>query len=981
MRHPSRTLVSVLTLGSLAVLASTAALAATPTDSQRFAPRFYDSGGRQVVVEAASDLLVVRTRQTLDRELVTQLAATALARVASKQSDASSVRIGAVRLLQKHGLFLVELRNLATRPVLLGLVDELQRSDRVLQVYPVLKRVSGRAFYDDHLVLTAQPGQLQRVLDKVLPLLDARLERLSLVPDTALLQIGRRFAFDAVEASAWLATHGDNAGLVSAEPNLYRERRPTRTVDDPIAPQQWHLYRSSETLDPSVPGEGQIFALRAWDVTLGDPSIVIAIVDTGIDYRHPDLAPNMVAGFDAADDDNDPDAECSDSPDGASEAADCPTDKPYRESHGTATSGLAAGAGNNGIGISGVCPHCSIMPIRFLGSSDATGDLTAAEIFVRAADNGAAIISNSWGMWTSRYFPQSRSEHDAYRYARFEGRNGLGTLILFAAGNETSNVANDANARSVDVMAIAASTNLDDWAYYSNYGEAIDVAAPSAGGIVAEDSYGIVTTDVRGADGYNGEDYAYDFSGTSASCPIAAGAAGLILSANPNLTADQVRIALTSTADKIHADKVDWPNTEVATDIDSVFAYDEIGHSWGFGWGRIDVGQAVLEGLQPSLQGALCTATGCQDCDPDDRCRLICVNQSECPDGSVCRGGRCDTPQPAPGTVGTDCTVECVACVWAIDDEYNPTELCTQTCEKDEECPGGWDCRLLADGELRVCAIGNPHAGEHASTRNCFSDLIFGSVLTLGDDGQAYCSEVCFTGGEDECPYGFHCSAASCTCTVSGNYGCREYTCSETSSFNPEDWPFLQCFPNSGFGITCQRDEDCGVGDYCRPDGTCRIDDRAGCPVCAPCETAADCGPLGSCRALEDGSQRCALLCEVNDACPGDSVCREVTFPSTHFASTQRVCVSPNNGANGEWCDPAYQCTVACRDDVACPTGLVCDQGACVAAPIITADGGSNPGTVEGGCGCTTSNAAAPAGWMALVLGLLLGRRRSLGQR
>ena len=89
-------------------------------------------------------------------------------------------------------------------------------------------------------------------------------------------------------------------------------------------------------------------------------------------------------------------------------------------------------------------------------------------------------------------------------------------MILFAAGNDTSNVRKDAYAKHPSVIAVAASTNLDDWAAYSNYGDEIDIAAPSLGGSVQQDNYGIVTTDVRGGtrgysvDGTQADDSDFD---------------------------------------------------------------------------------------------------------------------------------------------------------------------------------------------------------------------------------------------------------------------------------------------------------------------------------------------------------------------------------------------------------------------------------------------------------------------------------------
>src|SRR5690606_2375641 len=109
---------------------------------------------------------------------------------------------------------------------------------------------------------------------------------------------------------------------------------------------------------------------------------------------------------------------------------------------------------------------------------------------------------------------------------------------------------------------------------------------------IPQDDYGIMCTDVPGDEGYDDGDYNPGFGGTSAASPVTAGVVGLVLSANPNLTGEQVRLVLTRTAAKIRADKIPW--VEVAgQDIEALFEYDEAGQSLGFGYGRVDADAAV----------------------------------------------------------------------------------------------------------------------------------------------------------------------------------------------------------------------------------------------------------------------------------------------------------------------------------------------------------------------------------------------------
>jgi subtilisin family serine protease len=155
----------------------------------------------------------------------------------------------------------------------------------------------------------------------------------------------------------------------------------------------------------------------------------------------------------------------------------------------------------------------------------------------------------------------TRAQRAIARCAR-EGRGGKGTVIVFAAGNSDRDI-NDPDRQSLDgfailpdVIAVAASTSLDERSDYSNYGKEIWICAPSSGA----GGWGILTADVTGSTtlngttvalGYSPEDYTYEFGGTSSACPLVAGICALLLSIDRDLTAAQVRQIIAETARRI----------------------------------------------------------------------------------------------------------------------------------------------------------------------------------------------------------------------------------------------------------------------------------------------------------------------------------------------------------------------------------------------------------------------------------------------
>lgn len=241
-------------------------------------------------------------------------------------------------------------------------------------------------------------------------------------------------------------------------------------------------------------------APQAWDVTRGSSNVRIAIVDTGVQYDHPDLADKVVKGFDFVDKDSDP----------------------YDENgHGTHCAGIAAAVTDNGIGIAGMAPDASIYAVRVL---DANGSGSLADVasgITHAADNGSQVISLSLGS-----FIGGTALKDAVNYAWNKG-----SVIVAAAGNSglpfPSYPAYYSNA-----IAVAATDSNDQTASFSNWGSWVDIAAPGV------DIYSTYPTDSY-----------QSLSGTSMATPHVAGLAGLL--ASQGRSADEIRAAIEKTADPI----------------------------------------------------------------------------------------------------------------------------------------------------------------------------------------------------------------------------------------------------------------------------------------------------------------------------------------------------------------------------------------------------------------------------------------------
>lgn len=340
---------------------------------------------------------------------------------------------------------------------------------------------------------------------------------------------------------------------------------------DPLFAKQWHLNNTGAF--SGKPG-ADVRALGAWQTTKGSPEIVVAIIDDSVQKSHPDLKANYKSGryYDGVN----------------GTFTDDPSPKDGSQRHGTACAGVAVGVANS-LGGRGIAPNCKLVGVNFW---DATVAQTA-DAFYFANSQDAAVISCSWS-WGAAFDAVSVAIKDLAR----TGRGGKGIVILFAAGNESSTVAQrQIFGRMPEVICVGASNWRDDHSKYSNTGPEVSVVAPSndfQSSIPGSPSpLGILTTDntddmprPAGAtfSGYVVGNFTPDrgrgsFGGTSSATPLTAGVCALILSRNPQLTARQVRAILEDTADKIPGD--------------TVTAQYINGHDLRYGHGRVNAHRAV----------------------------------------------------------------------------------------------------------------------------------------------------------------------------------------------------------------------------------------------------------------------------------------------------------------------------------------------------------------------------------------------------
>lgn len=331
-----------------------------------------------------------------------------------------------------------------------------------------------------------------------------------------------------------------------ADPNVeYAEPNYTYKIQTVPNDPYYHSQNSWGQGYDDLWGLKQIGAESAWDLSQGE-GVVVAVIDTGIDYHHEDIAANLwanpgeIAGNGMDDDGN---GYVDDVYGYDFENAD--GDPRDDNGHGNHVAGTIAAVGNNSLGIIGVAPKAKVMAVKGL-DADGYGDSEAlANCILYAADNGADVLNNSWG-------GSGRSQiiEDAINYAVSKG-----CVVVASAGNSSNNVMNSFPACLDDVIAVAATNHDRSRCSFSNWGSRVDVAAPG-GGTYGESSNILSllaansTISQERPELIIGTSY-LRLQGTSMASPHVAGLAALLLAYFPQATTDDIRSRLIATTDPV----------------------------------------------------------------------------------------------------------------------------------------------------------------------------------------------------------------------------------------------------------------------------------------------------------------------------------------------------------------------------------------------------------------------------------------------
>jgi len=387
-----------------------------------------------------------------------------------------------------------------------------------------------------------------------------------------------------VELGTAASLHEDDR-VIYAHPDCRFPMRNAQFGADPFFSQQFHLSNNGAG---NASANADINIEMAWNRTFG-AGVRIGQLDDACDVMHEDLVANYIGiSHDISDN---------------SQSMAAANPQAAGDRHGTATMGLMVASQLNGIGVRGVAPAASFTASRGLSGLVTASQVAAAFTFAR--NQQVHVHNNSWGFIDS---PNPPVVVSALETAFLEGRDGLGMVVCFASGNGSGmeddadigvevDPAEDLSALPI-VIGVGASNARDELSFFSNFGEEIDLLAPSNDFVPGVPLPSIVTTDNTDSTfsgiepGYNNNgldddgnpnladpNYTNNFGGTSASSPQVAASAALILAVDPDLTATTVRVILEQTADKINSADADYNGiTE---------------RSLRYGYGRINTGMAV----------------------------------------------------------------------------------------------------------------------------------------------------------------------------------------------------------------------------------------------------------------------------------------------------------------------------------------------------------------------------------------------------
>ncbi|MBU38786.1 MAG: hypothetical protein CMA59_04625 [Euryarchaeota archaeon] len=452
--------------------------------------------------------------------------------------------------------------------------DVMQSYSRTVQI--AFERVSDMSLYDEDslskvnswLVVTGVPMENHH---------DTESHPDDIEP-VAILKGSYIWTFDDSRSALGSLTKSLEKGEIeSFSPLIEKFFSPRFEPNDPYFDDQWHLNNSGQT--SGVAGE-DANVMGVWDSFNGS-GVVISVIDDGVEHSHPDLTDNYVSShsYDWCGDDPDPDPNSSDG-------------------HGTAVAGVAAGTGNNSIGVTGAAFGASIAGHRLIACG--FSDSTSADA-LSYHNGGIDIYSNSWGPFDSGNILDGPGPITvaAIEDSIYNGRSGLGNIYTWAAGNgldadDNSNYDGYSNSRYS--IAVAAITHYGEQSWYSEPGANILVTAHSNGGSPTYE--GITTTDITGNGGYDGGDVTHDFGGTSSATPLVSGVIALVLEANPDLTWRDVQNILVHSSRKNDANDSSWSLNGAGHDV-----------SHKFGFGAVDAGAAVSLAQNWSSSGEESNAT------------------------------------------------------------------------------------------------------------------------------------------------------------------------------------------------------------------------------------------------------------------------------------------------------------------------------------------------------------------------------------
>jgi subtilisin family serine protease len=541
---------------------------------------------------------------------------------------------------------------------------EVRRTEVAHHIYQV-EGTGEEIIIDDRIILELQrddPGTLQAIMDEY------KLEYVRPLAGAHVLRVTKETGRNPIRTANELAQRPE---VLSCMPEVVVE---IERHDPVLFPEQWYLTTDLISHPDVVPGAG-IDIAEAWQITTGDPDVVVGVIDDGFDLDHPNLQGVRLhpSRFDFQGADQDP----------------LPDSDDY---HGTPVASIAVGSHGNGA-MRGVAPGCSFLPMR-IGFGPSARPIDILDVF-RFASEHADVVNCSFGTSPRSFDPFSRAFRRAMtQLTETGGRRGAGLVMVFSAANDDaptfldgaqnvngvrftsgSSISQIPAGRSVfsgypmtpGVVVVGAMTSRKRKAGYSSWGPHLTVTAPSnnlhyiptftppgtpgredfiadyrgLGQVAAINRPGFgspfrpiarfdnpATTDLR-------EDfYTRQFGGTSGAAPIVTGVAALMISVNPHLGATEVRQILMSTADQDLDPTLDLANDPNVQGIPGAFVN---GRSLFFGAGKVNAARAVTRAraLNPDLPapGAIKTFHGEQRPDlaiPDSRTAGV-VSEIDCP--------------------------------------------------------------------------------------------------------------------------------------------------------------------------------------------------------------------------------------------------------------------------------------------------------------------------------------------------------------